>query len=222
MLTIPSRRNNTCRPKLLESRVLDRTLGAEIAEMDTLLPAFMKELSAVCFLLPRVASMQVSMSHFRLPSTIHARNSMDRLKFHSITLNHSSRFYSMDPSARVFIPRSSNHSTTNGANMSYFANFRNFAPDPTAGLQVEFARLAIDQGWGRKSKKRKEEWRRACEDEFEKHFGAAFTGGRLLAWQNLCGELGVDPIPGSITQCKKVCCYLDGCGSPAEWYFPRR
>lgn len=157
------------------------------------------------------------MSHFRLPSTIHARNFMDGTRIYSISLYHPNQFYSMDPSARVFIPRSSNHCTTTGTNMSYFANFENFAPDPTAGLQVEFARLAIDQGWGRKSKKRKEEWRRACENEFETHFGAVFTGGRLLAWQSLCEELGVDPTPGSITQCKKVCWYSNDCGSPADW-----
>ena len=110
----------------------------------------------------------------------------------------------MDPSVRCFIPRPSLHITATGSNMSYFAKFRNFAPDPTKGLQAEFARLAIDQGWGRKSKRHKEEWRQACQEEFEVHLGATVMGGRLAGWQDLCEELGVEYIPTSITQCKKV------------------
>lgn len=87
------------------------------------------------------------------------------------------------------------------SNPDYFAAYLTFNPEPYLPLLENFNRLAKAQGW---RKKRREEERQAfLLGQYTIHLGGISTG-KLQKWQELCGELGVDPIPTSITQCKKV------------------
>ena len=101
-----------------------------------------------------------------------------------------------------------------GINQNYFDVFcsQGFVPDITADAMDEFGRLAKFQCWGKKSKEYHKQ-RNIClatlAEDFESHYGNDVT--RLNQWQNLCSEVYVDPIPHSITQCKKVSLsYLKG------------
>ena len=98
------------------------------------------------------------------------------------------------------------------AEQAYFSRFPTFASNSDATLIENFQRLAISESWGKKSKKFKEERKIYMLALADTHLGSIDTGGaaeRLVALQGLCGELGVSPVPTSITQCKKVCyeCY---------------
>lgn len=42
----------------------------------------------------------------------------------------------------------------------------------------------------------------AVRDEFNYLFGG--NADDIMPWQSLCETLGIDPIPSSVTQCKKV------------------
>lgn len=83
----------------------------------------------------------------------------------------------------------------------YFAAYPNFIPDPHLPLLENFNRLAKAQGW-RKERRRKERQIYLL-GQYTIHLGEISTG-KLQKWQNLCHELRVDPIPTSITKCKKV------------------
>ncbi|KAF2796379.1 hypothetical protein K505DRAFT_300303 [Melanomma pulvis-pyrius CBS 109.77] len=87
-------------------------------------------------------------------------------------------------------------------NSSYWARFAGFVPDPTANLISEFERLSIHQGWSRKTKASRRRFAEACEAEFDHHF--VVGASKLQTWQALCVEVGVGPVPASITQCKKA------------------
>lgn len=73
------------------------------------------------------------------------------------------------------------------------SRYPNFEADPTASLIANFKRLAIQEGWGKKSKKYKEERRgylgEAVSIGFISHFGGNVSS--LQAWQNLCQTIGV-------------------------------
>jgi hypothetical protein len=86
---------------------------------------------------------------------------------------------------------------------SYFSSFlgSGFTPDPSSTLEDDFERLSLQEGWRPGSSERVAQWRRALESELEAQFGEA---NKLESWQALCAELGVRPIPTSITQCRKV------------------
>lgn len=87
------------------------------------------------------------------------------------------------------------------SNPDYFAAYPTFTPGPNLPLLENFNRLAEAQGW---RKERREEERQAfLLGQYSIHLGSISTG-KLQKWQELCGELGVDSIPTSITQCKKV------------------
>lgn len=83
----------------------------------------------------------------------------------------------------------------------YFAAYPNFIPDPNLPLLENFNRLANAQGW--RKKRRHEEQQIYLLGQYAIHLGEISTG-KLQKWQNLCRELRVDPIPTSITKCKKV------------------
>ncbi|GAB7347992.1 hypothetical protein MBLNU459_g5490t1 [Dothideomycetes sp. NU459] len=100
--------------------------------------------------------------------------------------------------------------------MPFFDEFMHFTRDPTAPILDEFYRLAAQQGWGKKTKKK---MRQVClAEEMTDTFagldiggvavytGSANTAGsdKLHHWQALCAELCMTHIPGSITQCKKA------------------
>jgi len=106
-----------------------------------------------------------------------------------------------------------------GAPAGFFDAFTTsgFTPDPTASIAAEFARLAAHMGWGKQSREYREQRLRAYGAEFERHYGA--DASRLENWQRLCGEVGVEGVPGSITQCKKVrwTSHVPKAETRAEW-----
>lgn len=73
------------------------------------------------------------------------------------------------------------------------ARFPEFQSDPTASLVANFNRLAIQEGWGKKSKTYKTERRgflgEAVSIGFVNHFGGNVSS--LQAWQSLCQTIGV-------------------------------
>ncbi|KAI8974260.1 hypothetical protein BD414DRAFT_517640 [Trametes punicea] len=81
-----------------------------------------------------------------------------------------------------------------------------FERDPTALLADEFRRLALINGWGKKSVKykneRKEFYGAAVSKDFAAFWGT--TESRLDAWQDLCRLLGFTEIPTSIKKCKQA------------------
>jgi hypothetical protein len=82
----------------------------------------------------------------------------------------------------------------------YFAQF-GFEQDTNATFITNFKRLAITQGWSNKeAKSRRPE---ALEAEFDAHVGTDVT--KLEGWQRMCKNCRIEPVPSSITQCKKVC-----------------
>ncbi|KAI9812009.1 MAG: hypothetical protein M1827_004901 [Pycnora praestabilis] len=86
--------------------------------------------------------------------------------------------------------------------MAFFDRYANFVPDPQANLVEEFARLAVATGMnpcGATYRRRRREF---FIEEFNLHWGT--DGTKLKIWQRLCREVRIDPVPVSITQCKKV------------------
>lgn len=83
----------------------------------------------------------------------------------------------------------------------FFAAYPTFNPDPNRPILKNFDILARAQGWGKK--RRHEERQIYLEGQYAVQLGSISTG-KLQKWQGLCEELGVDPVPSSITQCKKV------------------
>ena len=85
---------------------------------------------------------------------------------------------------------------------NFWLQFEGFTPNPKAGLWSEFHRLAQQQNWVPKSLV----WFAAREDaylaELESHYGNDWS--KLDKWQALCSEVGVTPVPQSITKCKAV------------------
>jgi hypothetical protein len=92
---------------------------------------------------------------------------------------------------------------------TYWARSVNFNPDPTASILDEFNRLSIHEGWSLKGKARNKRFAEACEADFDHHFQVVAGADKLQTWQLLCIEVGVSPAPPSITQCKKVCLYVE-------------
>jgi len=87
---------------------------------------------------------------------------------------------------------------------AYFDQYPGFEPDPQRPLEEEFRRLARFKGWSNKGKKIAQERDAFLLAQFYVHLGAVERSKRLEDWQGLCRELRVDPIPGSIKQCKMV------------------
>ncbi|KAF1947868.1 hypothetical protein EJ02DRAFT_417355 [Clathrospora elynae] len=103
------------------------------------------------------------------------------------------------PSERGTPPPSDSGSSDVG-DLNYFAKFNSFVANPEAGFIAEFKRLAIHENWSEKQKK----VRRADAVEYEiaRHYGTDKT--KLEKWQELCGEVKIEPVPLSITKCKKA------------------
>ena len=87
---------------------------------------------------------------------------------------------------------------------NYLDRFPDFQRDPRRPLNEEFASLASFKKWRIGSKVYRREQIRFLNAEFDLHLGMVEQGRKLVDWQALCQELRVNPIPGSITQCKKV------------------
>lgn len=91
----------------------------------------------------------------------------------------------------------------------YLSDYNAFEPDETASLVTEFQRLALQEGWKKKSdiykQERKAFYTEAVREEFLKAFGK--NQRTLQAWRKLCVKVGVIPESeintlGSITDCK--------------------
>ena len=85
----------------------------------------------------------------------------------------------------------------------FFDKFANFIANPTKRVEEEFDRLARLEGWKKGSRRYRREWVRCSMSGFTAHYG---TGAeKLVTWQDLCKDVAINPIPPTITQCKKVC-----------------
>jgi len=85
---------------------------------------------------------------------------------------------------------------------TFFGSFEGFEPNPTALLAEEFSRLAVERQWKPGTKTYTKNQRRCFIEEFETQWGTETSS--LEVWQALSAEIGITPIPSSITQCKKV------------------
>ncbi|KAF2762864.1 hypothetical protein EJ05DRAFT_471825 [Pseudovirgaria hyperparasitica] len=92
----------------------------------------------------------------------------------------------------------------------YFESFRDhgFVPDYGVSLKTEFARLAKHQGWVDKKGKirnRDQYADQKCE-AFQEEINSFFEdkASKLESWQTLCREVRIDPVPVSISKCKKA------------------
>ena len=87
---------------------------------------------------------------------------------------------------------------------SYFEAFRSFSPDSGVSVEADFRRLAESKGWSEGQKIWRAEWRRCLSSEFEVHVAMMVVDDKLSGWQALCREVGMQRIPESINECKKV------------------
>ncbi|KAJ7742038.1 hypothetical protein B0H16DRAFT_1423546 [Mycena metata] len=85
---------------------------------------------------------------------------------------------------------------------TYWDSHPNFVHNSTAPLQKEFKLLAAQCSWKVDGAQYRREWARCGREEFTRHFGSDDKG--LDGWQGLCATVGIEEIPDSITQCKKV------------------
>lgn len=97
------------------------------------------------------------------------------------------------------------------AQVSFFDQFSDFQPDNVAVFSVEFNRLANARGWHTGSNTWRRNWARAIHSEFQRAYNT--NTSRLANWQDLCAEVGISPMPPSITKCKKVV----SCRLPLTW-----
>ena len=98
--------------------------------------------------------------------------------------------------------------------MSYLVQSSNFQSDPTVSLLENFNRLAIQEGWKKKSRTYKEERSAFLGEAVVEGFWDTFGGNisSLQAWQSLCKTIGVPessegeepPQLTSIRACKQV------------------
>ncbi|KAF2495153.1 hypothetical protein BU16DRAFT_461387 [Lophium mytilinum] len=85
--------------------------------------------------------------------------------------------------------------------MTFFSSFDDFMVDTSKSEEINFGLLGLKRGWRLNSKAWRRNWR-AC-------FGYEAYGGdaalsKLESWQALCSEVSIEPIPQSITQCRKA------------------
>jgi hypothetical protein len=83
---------------------------------------------------------------------------------------------------------------------SYWEQFPGFVPEPKATFKDELARLAKHENWSNNARRKQQV--KALTAEIAHHYGTNMN--KLDRWQQLCEDVGIDVIPTSITQCKKV------------------
>ncbi|RVD89682.1 uncharacterized protein DFL_000679 [Arthrobotrys flagrans] len=91
-----------------------------------------------------------------------------------------------------------------GAIDNYFQGHSSFGynPSPEASVLRTFKRLAISQGWDEeRRKKEKAKFQTAVDVEFTARVGSGFA---LSDWQRLAKVIGIEPLPVTITQCRKM------------------
>ncbi|KAK6537407.1 hypothetical protein TWF694_011594 [Orbilia ellipsospora] len=91
-----------------------------------------------------------------------------------------------------------------GAVDAYFGRHAGFTyePSPEISLLNGFKRLAIDQKWSdAKRKIERKKFHEAVDSEFTTRVGKGFD---LSDWQRLAKVIGIVPLPGTVTQCRKA------------------
>jgi hypothetical protein len=90
--------------------------------------------------------------------------------------------------------------------MSYWSQFPDFDHDGAAPIKEEFRRLAQLNDWvGNDPQKRKtyrREWNKCFLSEFTKHYGN--DDSSVEGWQALCEAIGLDDVPQSVKECRRV------------------
>lgn len=84
----------------------------------------------------------------------------------------------------------------------WFSDFANFAYDPSSGLKSDFDRLVSQRRWGRRVKNKR--WNECQGFCFTALYGDNADENKLEKWQELCREVHISDLPGSISGCKKV------------------
>jgi hypothetical protein len=84
-------------------------------------------------------------------------------------------------------------------NLAWY-DYGNFVPEPSASFKTEFERLARYKGWAGETKRYHLIDLLGAEVEF--HFGDGEE--KLCDFQDLCEDLGIENIPSTLTQCRKV------------------
>ncbi|KAF1960762.1 hypothetical protein CC80DRAFT_465055 [Byssothecium circinans] len=107
---------------------------------------------------------------------------------------------SASTSSRSASSTSSTHARTPSPPRGYFHGFAGYNPTPRIGFEEQFSRLAINQGWSKKEKKRRRP--EAIEEEFNDL--QTTDTNKLARWQALCVQVGIEEVPNSITKCKKA------------------
>ncbi|KAE9968564.1 hypothetical protein EG328_007497 [Venturia inaequalis] len=80
----------------------------------------------------------------------------------------------------------------------FFADFPDFEYNDDRSLKSNFQRLAKSQGW--EGKEYREQMSRMMEGEFRRFYGRSTS---LAGWKALSKDLGVEPAPASIDECKE-------------------
>lgn len=86
----------------------------------------------------------------------------------------------------------------------FFSAFHGFEYNPFESPAKSYARLQKHQGWNRNDAASKGAWNQyqnALKDELQMWYGSTKS---LTAWHALCRAIGINPLPPTRTQCKKV------------------
>jgi hypothetical protein len=86
--------------------------------------------------------------------------------------------------------------------MNGFDGYSGVNVDPTTSLIAKFNSLALQNNWKKTSSKYQKQRANFVRNEFEVLFGSDLDGPG--GWQALCEAVGIEDVPSSITQCKKV------------------
>ena len=110
----------------------------------------------------------------------------------------------------------------------YFSLFPSFHENSKASVLTEFNRLARSQGWGKSSKKYKDQKRNCLRSQYLTHVALQFepilghdSSAKLIRLgrlQALCREMGVpEAQTGTITGCRKVNLHLHFFPCDSKW-----
>ncbi|KAK2589577.1 hypothetical protein QQS21_012746 [Conoideocrella luteorostrata] len=89
--------------------------------------------------------------------------------------------------------------------VEFFAKYPNFAYDPHCETWSEYRRLVDFSGWktfGKRERAANKLLREAIVAQFGRLYGT--SENKLDTLQHLCDKLGINPVPQSITACKKA------------------
>ncbi|KAJ4382304.1 hypothetical protein N0V86_002638 [Didymella sp. IMI 355093] len=90
-------------------------------------------------------------------------------------------------------------SGSSSADEGYFAS-RGIEVDPKDNFDSLFNRLAIKEGWSKSQRKKRRH--EAIAGEVDAIYGTDTT--KLAKWQELCRDVKIEPVPGSISKCRKA------------------